>query len=55
MNFFTDNGDIQFLLGHINLALLADLAERGFRFRSDFDFAPISAPTTRQSPNLTSE
>ncbi len=43
MNFFTDNDDIRFLLGHINLALLADLAERGFRFRGDFDFAPKDA------------
>ena len=43
MNFFTDNDDILFLLGHIDLALLADLAERGFRFRSDFDFAPKDA------------
>ena len=43
MNFFTDNDDIQFLLGHLDLALLADLSERGFRFRGEFDFAPKDA------------
>ena len=43
MNFFTDNDDIRFLLGHLDMARIADLAERGFRFRSDFDFAPKDA------------
>ena len=43
MNFFTDNDDIKFLLGHLDMARIADLAEHGFRFRSDFDFAPKDA------------
>ncbi len=43
MNFFTDNNDVKFLLGHLDLALVADLAERGFRFRGGFDFAPKDA------------
>ena len=43
MNFFTDNADIRFLLGHLDMARIADLAERGFRFRADFDFAPKDA------------
>ena len=43
MNFFTDNDDIGFLLNHLDLACIADLSERGFRFTSDFDFAPKDA------------
>ncbi|MBQ6926118.1 MAG: acyl-CoA dehydrogenase family protein [Kiritimatiellae bacterium] len=43
MNFFTDNADIRFLLDHLDMARIADLAEHGFRFRGDFDFAPKDA------------
>ena len=43
MNFFTDNDDIKFLLGHLDMARIADLAEGRFRFRRDFDYAPKDA------------
>ncbi|MBQ6246236.1 MAG: acyl-CoA dehydrogenase family protein [Kiritimatiellae bacterium] len=43
MNFFSDNEDIQFLLGDLDMERIADLAERGFRFRNEFDFAPKDA------------
>lgn len=42
-NFYQDNDDIRFLLKHINVAELADLTERGFRFAGQFDTAPASA------------
>ncbi len=42
-NFYTDNDDIQFLFGHMDLAELADIAEEGFRFAEEFDFAPENA------------
>ena len=39
-NFYTDNPDIRFLLKHINLHELAEVIEEGFRFASEFDYAP---------------
>lgn len=39
-NFYRDNDDIQFLVKHIDLGRLAELAEDGFRFAAEFDFAP---------------
>ena len=42
-NFYTDNEDIQFLFRHMDLARLAALAEDGFRFAKEFDFAPADA------------
>jgi len=42
-NFFTDNDDIQFLFDHMNLRHCAELAEDGFRYAQEFEFAPVSA------------
>lgn len=42
-NFFTDNSDIQFLFGHMDVARIAALQEEGFKFAKDFDFAPENA------------
>jgi len=42
-NFYTDNDDIQFLFGHMDLARLAGVMEEDFRFRDEFDFAPEDA------------
>lgn len=42
-NFFSDNEDIQFLFGHLNLKRVAGLAEQDFRFAREFDFAPVDA------------
>ncbi len=42
-NFFTDNDDIQFLFEHMNLRHAAELAEDGFRYAGEFDFAPADA------------
>lgn len=42
-NFYTDNDDIQFLFKHMDVARLAGLQEEGFRFHSEFEFAPENA------------
>jgi alkylation response protein AidB-like acyl-CoA dehydrogenase len=42
-NFYTDNEDIQFLFKHMDVAKLATISEEGYRFHSEFDFAPASA------------
>jgi alkylation response protein AidB-like acyl-CoA dehydrogenase len=42
-NFFLDNDDIGFLFEHLDLRRLAALAERGFRYHAEFDFAPENA------------
>ncbi len=42
-NFYRDNDDIQFLLGHIDLAKVADYMEEGFRFAGEVDYAPADA------------
>ena len=42
-NFFTDNDDIQFLFEHMDMRHVAELAEDGFRFADEFDFAPTDA------------
>ena len=42
-NFFTDNEDIQFLLGHMDLAEVARVQEDGFADAEQFDFAPRDA------------
>ena len=39
-NFYTDNEDIRFLFHHLDMARLAEIMEEGFRFHSEFDFAP---------------
>ncbi|MCF7955940.1 MAG: acyl-CoA dehydrogenase family protein [Phycisphaerae bacterium] len=42
-NFYKDNDDIRFLLQHIDLGELAELAEQGFKFAGEFDNAPADA------------
>ena len=42
-NFYTDNEDIRFLFGHMDLRRLAALMEEDFRFAEEFDFAPRDA------------
>jgi len=42
-NFYTDNDDIQFLFGHMDIARLAAIMEEDFRFHEAFDFAPEDA------------
>jgi alkylation response protein AidB-like acyl-CoA dehydrogenase len=39
-NFYTDNDDIRFLFRHMDLAKIAQLQEKDFRFANDFDSAP---------------
>jgi len=42
-NFYTDNDDIRFLFGHMDVAGVAAIVEEGFRFHDEFDFAPEDA------------
>jgi len=42
-NFYTDNDDMQFLVQHMDLARVAGVMEEGFRFHTEFDFAPENA------------
>lgn len=42
-NFYTDNQDIQFLFEHMDVSHTAEIMEEGFRFNSEFDFAPENA------------
>jgi len=42
-NFYTDNEDIKFLFGHMDIARTADIMEEGFRFCEEFDYAPENA------------
>ena len=42
-NFYRDNDDIRFLFRHIDMCGMAEIVEEGFRFASEFDFAPTDA------------
>jgi len=42
-NFYRDNEDIQFLFRHMNLAETARQQEEGFKYASEFDYAPADA------------
>jgi alkylation response protein AidB-like acyl-CoA dehydrogenase len=42
-NFFTDNDDIQFLFGHMDVPRLAAIQEDDFAYAREFDFAPTDA------------
>jgi len=42
-NFYTDNSDIAFLFRHMDIATVAAMAEEGFRFAGEFDYAPADA------------
>ncbi|MCP4610272.1 MAG: acyl-CoA dehydrogenase [Planctomycetes bacterium] len=42
-NFYRDNNDIQFLFRHIDLGKPAEVCEEGFKFASEFEYAPADA------------
>ena len=42
-NFYSDNEDIKFLFGHMDIARTADIMEENFRFSEEFDYAPENA------------
>ncbi|MGD8499240.1 MAG: acyl-CoA dehydrogenase family protein [Phycisphaerales bacterium] len=42
-NFYRDNDDIRFLFRHIDLGSSASVCEEGFKFASEFDYAPANA------------
>ena len=42
-NFFTDNDDITFLFGYMDLHRLARIMEDDFKQTREFDYAPESA------------
>jgi alkylation response protein AidB-like acyl-CoA dehydrogenase len=42
-NFYTDNDDIRFLFRHMDLGELAQMVEEGFKFASEFDYAPADS------------
>ncbi|NIP26685.1 MAG: acyl-CoA dehydrogenase [Phycisphaerae bacterium] len=48
-NFYRDNNDIQFLLRYIDTGKLAELAEDGFKFSGEFDYAPANAEEAIQN------
>ncbi|MCP4378076.1 MAG: acyl-CoA dehydrogenase [bacterium] len=39
-NFYSDNEDIKFLFGHMDIARTADIMEEKYRFHEEFDYAP---------------
>jgi alkylation response protein AidB-like acyl-CoA dehydrogenase len=51
-NFYRDNDDIQFLFKHIDLNKLAELAEEGFKFAKEFDYAPADADEAKQNYDM---
>ncbi|MFZ2146345.1 MAG: acyl-CoA dehydrogenase family protein [Sedimentisphaerales bacterium] len=42
-NFYGDNNDIQFLFKHTDLCKSAEVCEEGFKFASEYDYAPANA------------
>jgi len=54
-NFYRDNDDIQFLLRHIDTGKLAELAEDGFKFAGEFDYAPANAEEAIQNYDMVLE
>jgi alkylation response protein AidB-like acyl-CoA dehydrogenase len=54
-NFYRDNDDIQFLLRHIDTGKLAELAEDGFKFAGEFDYAPADAEEAIQNYDMVLE
>ncbi|UCF16256.1 MAG: acyl-CoA dehydrogenase family protein, partial [Phycisphaerales bacterium] len=51
-NFYRDNQDIQFLFRHTDLAGSANVCEQGFKFASDFDYAPANADEAIQNYDM---
>ena len=42
-NFYSDNEDIKFLFGHMDIARIAGIMEDDYRFHAEFDYAPEDA------------
>ena len=42
-NFYKDNDDLRFMFKHLDIAMLAELAEEGFKFKDEFETAPVDA------------
>ena len=36
-NFYKDNDDLRFMFKHLDIAMLAELSEEGFKFKDEFD------------------
>jgi len=51
-NFYRDNNDIQFLFRHVDLCKSADVCEEGFKFASEFDYAPANADEAIQNYDI---
>jgi len=51
-NFYRDNDDIQFLFRHTNVAGSASICEEGFKFASEFDYAPADADEAIQNYDM---
>jgi len=51
-NFYRDNDDIQFLFKHTDVAASASVCEEGFKFASEFDYAPADADEAIQNYDM---
>jgi len=51
-NFYRDNDDIRFLFRHTDVAGSANVCEEGFRFASEFDYAPADADEAIQNYDM---
>jgi alkylation response protein AidB-like acyl-CoA dehydrogenase len=51
-NFYKDNDDIQFLFRHTDVAGSASVCEEGFKFASEFDYAPADAEEAIQNYDM---
>jgi len=51
-NFYRDNDDIQFLFRHTDLCKSAEICEEGFKFASEFDYAPANADEAIQNYDM---
>jgi alkylation response protein AidB-like acyl-CoA dehydrogenase len=54
-NFYRDNDDMQFLLRHIEVGKLTEMAEEGFKFTEEFDHAPANADEAMQNYDMVLE
>ncbi len=51
-NFYRDNDDIQFLMRHMDIGSIADIAEEGFKFAKEFDYAPADTAEAIENYDL---
>lgn len=54
-NFYKDNDDIRFLLKHIEVGKLTEMAEEDFKFAEEFDHAPANADEAMQNYDMVLE